>query len=164
MLRKIYHDVGRARDRSSLESYHEFLSEGADLRACTERLFTFLENYQLVRYRSVEVVEKSCLSAADGSFSGRLDDSLEVNGQRIRSFLEELRQEGVEYLTDLESLPQGYQSKTLHTLTHLLDGFFGIDSHFYNLIEESHGVSARLKKKIKSDPDGYMLLALRAST
>jgi hypothetical protein len=164
MPRKIYHDVGRDGDRSTLESYHEFLSEGADLSTCTRRLFTFLENYQLVRYRRVEVVEKSCLSASHGSFPGRLDNSLEVNRQRIRSFLEELRQEGVEGLADLENLPQGYQSKTLHTLTHLLDGFFGIDSHFYNLIEGSHGVSAGLKKKIDSDPGGYRLLALRAST
>jgi hypothetical protein len=70
----------------------------------------------------------------------------------------------VESLGDLESLPQGYQSKTLHTLTHLLDGFFGIDSHFYNLIEGSHGVSAGLRGKIDSSPGGYMLLAVRAST
>lgn len=164
MPRKIYHDVGRPRDRSSLESYHEFLSEGADLSVCRGKLFTFLDSYQLVRYRRVEVVEKSCLSAADGGFPGRLDDSLEINRQRIRSFLEELRQEGVESLGDLESLPQGYQSKTLHTLTHLLDGFFGIDSHFYNLIEGSHGVSAGLRGKIDSSPGGYMLLAVRAST
>ena len=108
--------------------------------------------------------EAESLTAEDPRFPGRLEDALAENSRRVRAFLEELHGEGVDTLMQLETLPQGYQSKTLHTVTHLLDGFFGIDSFFYNLVEGSHGISDELRKKIAAEPAAYMLIAVKAST
>ncbi len=52
-------------------------------------------------------------------------------------------------------MPQGYKSKMLHVITHFLDGFFGIDTFFYNLEEDSHWVSEELQKKIAEAPTYY---------
>ncbi len=68
------------------------------------------------------------------------------------------RGEGVSLLNDLENMPQGYRTKMLHVITHLLDGFFGIDSYFYNLEEDSHQVSEELKKKMAGELTDYWLL------
>ena len=50
----------------------------------------------------------------------------------------------------------------LHVITHLLDGFFGIDSYFYNLVEDSHWVSEELRATIKTSPSRYWLIAVEA--
>ena len=42
--------------------------------------------------------------------------------------LAELRESGYEKLPDLVGMKQGYDSKVLHTVTHLLAGFFGVDT------------------------------------
>jgi hypothetical protein len=66
----------------------------------------------------------------------------------LQGLLAEFADLGYESLTDLASVPQGYESKLLHTITHLLDGFFGLDSFFYNLVEESNWISAPFLAKI----------------
>ena len=163
VLRKVFHGIGSFRGEHPVEAQHEFLCEGQDLTACTSRLYRFFEGYELIRYGRLDIVESESLRADDPAFPARLEKSLEVHRQRVRSFLDELKGEGVESISALENLPQGYQSKTLHTVTHLLDGFFGIDSHFYNLVEGSHGVSAELSTRISDNPRCFMLLAVRAA-
>lgn len=163
MTRKVFHRIGPARGDNAVEAFHEFLCEGQDLAACTSRLFSFFESYELIRYGHLDVIESKSLRADDPDFPLRLEKSLEIHGQRVRSFLDELIREGVDSISALEKLPQGYQSKTLHTVTHLLDGFFGIDSHFYNLVEGSHGVSEDLLQRISGNPRGFMLLSVRAA-
>src|SRR4030043_54062 len=73
-----------------------------------------------------------------------------------------VRYSQINILKDLQELPQGYKSKILHVITHLLDGFFGIDTYFYNLEEDSHWVSEELKEKIKTNPPIFWLLSLEA--
>ena len=73
-------------------------------------------------------------------------------------FLENLKEEGFESLEDIRSLEKGYLSKILHTIAHLQDGFIGIDSRFYNLEEDSHGVSRHLQQKIAATPHNYWIL------
>ena len=75
--------------------------------------------------------------------------------------LEHLREEGIDTLEQLLDLEQGYETKILHTLTHMLDGFIGIDSFFYNLIEDSHTVSRTLKNTISEFPNEHWLVPVR---
>jgi len=42
----------------------------------------------------------------------------------------------------------------------MLDGFIGIDSVFYNLAEDSHWLSAPLRKTIEQHPEHYWLVPL----
>jgi hypothetical protein len=72
-----------------------------------------------------------------------------------------LKEEGVTSLDQLPHLEQGYVTKVLHTLTHLLDGFIGIDSVFYNLLEDSHQVSGSLAADIQASPTAYWLVPIR---
>jgi hypothetical protein len=164
MVRKVFHVIDKSREDSSVEARHEFLVDGEDLDACARRIRTFLDSYQLVRYGSIEIVRERSLPAAEPGFSLRLDEALGENAGRVRAFLDELRQDGFERMEQLEEMPQGYQSKTLHTLTHLLDGFFGIDSFFYNLVEGSHGLTGEMRARIEAAPQGYMLVVVKAST
>ena len=59
---------------------------------------------------------------------------------------------------------QGYESKVLHIITHLVDGFFGADTVFYNLEEDSHWLSDKLTDKIKEQPEKFWLLKIECST
>ena len=164
MVRKILHDLDRVGRGSAVDARHKFLVQGEDIDSCSVNIHTFLNSYQLVRYGTVEVEEATSLAGGSPGFLGRLDEAIAENRRRIRVLLEELQEEGVKTLLQLETLPQGYQSKTLHTITHLLDGFFGIDTFFYNLVEGSHGVSDELRKRIAAEPAAYMLISVKAST
>ena len=57
----------------------------------------------------------------------------------------------------------GHLSNTVHTIAHLLDSFFGIDSCFFNLVEESHWVTDSLKKEIRENPSLYLLVNVKGS-
>ena len=164
MVRKIFHDLDKVGQQSAVNARHEFLVQGENIALCSKKIHSFLDGYQLVRYGTVDIDEPGSLSAGSAGFFERLDEAVSENRRRINVFLQELHEEGVETLLQLETLPQGYQSKTLHTVTHLLDGFFGIDSFFYNLVEGSHGISDELRKKIAAEPAAYMLIAIKAST
>lgn len=164
MMKKIYHEIGAHRTGTPVEAGHDFLVEGAAVDICGEKIFRFLESYQLIKYGEVEILEKECFTAAESPFWRRLDHGVALNRKKVRSFLDELGHEGVRSLLQLEDLPQGYLSKTLHTVTHLLDGFFGIDSHFFNLVEGSHWVSEGLRTKIRSESGSYMIICVKAAT
>ena len=93
-------------------------------------------------------------------------------GQRLKSLREEkgLKQTdaaaklGISYssLQDLFFIKQGFESKILHTVTHMLDGFIGVDSAFYNLIEDSHWLSPSLRREITSHMHEYWLVRVVA--
>lgn len=82
----------------------------------------------------------------------------------MAELVDELKDAGVAEVQDLTSLPQGYASKILHTAAHLLDGFIGIDSHFYNLADDSHWLSDQQRNKIEAAPASYWLLQVEASS
>ena len=86
---------------------------------------------------------------------------LAANDSFARRMLAHLKEEGVTSLEQLPDLPQGYVTKVLHTLTHLLDGFIGIDSVFYNLVEDSHRISTELMASLRTAPANYWLVPVR---
>ena len=54
---------------------------------------------------------------------------------------------------DFHNIKQGYLSKTLHILSHFLDGFIGIDSYFYNLIDDSHWLPSSNRPGHTKEPE-----------
>lgn len=161
MIRRIFHDIGRE-EETGLEAFHEFLVEGSDFDAASARVNRFLEQYQLVRYGSIEILGDRSVGGESSSFDSRLRQGVKENRSRVRAFIEELRGEGIAGLEELAGLGQGHLSKTVHTVAHLLDGFFGIDSFFFNLVEDSHWVSEETMGKIAGNPGKYMIVAVRA--
>jgi len=141
---------------------HEILIKGRDFERCKTRVSEFFDRYQLVRYSSIRINKDKSISAADADFSGRLCDALRKNRLILSDMMKELRREGVYTLDDIENLPQDHKAKLLHVACHFLDGFMGIDTHFFNLEEDSHWVSEKLRKKIESEPSEHWLLMVEA--
>ena len=152
--------LSRHEELSKTNYYHEILVKGPDIAACRTRTLKFFKNYQLVRYSGIHINES--ISASDPGFSSRLLKAIDKNRQILHDLIKELQKEDVSTLDDLEELPQGYKSKMLHIITHFLDGFFGIDTYFFNLEEYSHWVSDKLQKGIEAAPSAYWLLAVEA--
>jgi hypothetical protein len=136
------------------------LSEGKSPEACKTQVMNFFEQTTLVRYDNI-VVDEIILSATDPKFSEELDLGLKRNRQTLRKFIDELGETGFETRSDLMAVDQGYQSKILHIIAHFLDGFVGIDSVFYNLVEDSHWLSNDTKEQIDQEPDRFNLLFLK---
>jgi hypothetical protein len=120
---------------------------------------SFLDKYELLYYDKIEFSE--ILRGDDIKFFDTLFSLMKINKNIIESFINDLEEEGYKTLRDLKDLPQGYLSKILHTLTHLLDGFMGIDSYFYNLIEDSHFVSKKEIYAIQREPEKYYLVKIK---
>ena len=153
--------LSRQKELSKNSYRHAILVKGAGFGSCRGRVAKFFEEYQLVRYAEVTIGEKESMQASDPGFESKLLDAVEENRRILHGLVEDLRRENVLTLQDLEVLPQGYKSKMLHVITHFLDGFFGIDTFFYNMEEESHWVSEDLKQTIAEAPSGYWLLSVQ---
>lgn len=141
-----------------LEAVHELLAIGPDFKSAKNQVQNFFDKTQLVRYDSVDILKEDSLSAADSEFWERIEQGVEGNRQIINELTEELKEVGTFSLSDAAKLPQGFQSKTFHTIAHLLDGFFGIDSCFYNLLDDSHWLSNSLKQEIIASPSEFWLI------
>jgi len=146
-----------------LESSHDILGIGPDFESAKKYVLRFLDKTQLVKYDSVEIEAEHAIQATQPGFWERIEEGMEGNRQMIDELLEELKESGIHTLDDLRFLQQGYQSKTIHTVTHILDGFFGIDSVFYSPVEDSHWVSPMLKREILNDPSDYWLIKATGS-
>jgi hypothetical protein len=152
----------RHKDIGGTKYRHEILVSGSNFDTCKKKVLHFFQNYQLVRYSHINILEEDSVPASSPVFLDRVEKAILKNRRTLHDLIKELQGEGVITLDDLQELPQGYKSKMLHTVTHFLDGFFGIDTYFYNLGEDSHWVSEELHKKIEASPYGYWLLALEA--
>ena len=148
-----------------MDSQHIFLIDGIDYIDCKKKVEHFLRQNLLVRYPTLYFDDQQRLCASNKKpFWDTVDWGQQHNRLTIKGFIAELEDLGFESLHDLGEMMQGYESKILHTITHLLDGFFGMDSLFYNLIEDSHWVSQRLSEKINTGiPDQYFLVFVQGS-
>ena len=140
---------------------HDFLIAGSDYESCRQRVKRFFDRTMLIRYDDVVVIENESINGTDGNFRARIREGLKANQKVLGEFLENLKDEGFLSIDDIQGLEKGYLSKILHTIAHLQDGFIGIDSRFYNLEEDSHGVSRDLQQKITATPHGYWILKAR---
>lgn len=139
-----------------------FLVEAGGYHEGCEKVRYFLDQTALLKYDSIIFNEDDSRSAADDQFWGSVTSALGANQRSINDLIQELQENGYTDLRDLATMQQGYDSKILHILTHFLDGFIGIDSSLYNLVEDSHRVSESLRQKINSNPEGYWLMQARA--
>jgi len=112
----------------------------------------------LIHYDEVLVREEESVNGTEKNFRVRLREGLQANREVLGKFLADLKDEGFSALDDLQAMEKGYLSKILHLIAHLQDGFIGIDSRFYNLAEDSHGVSKSLQQKIDAAPQKYWIL------
>jgi hypothetical protein len=152
----------RQGDIGTTTFYHEILTKGPDFQFSKKRVLRFFQKYQLLSYSHVHVIESESLPASSHDFENRLQNALLKNRQLLHNLLNEFQSEGYTTIQDLQTMPQGRRTKTFHVITHLLDGFFGLDTHFYNLEEDSHWVSEGLWKKIGALPSHYWLLPVKA--
>ncbi len=139
---------------------HMFLVRASDLEKAKQRVNRFLDRTMLIKYSAVKFNDSLSFSAEEDSFWKHLDRGIAENKETAAGFCQELVAHGYEKVEDLQSMPQGFESKVLHTLVHLLDGFIGVDSSFYNLVEDSHSVSQALREEIKENRDTYQLIYL----
>ena len=154
--------LSREKDLQRNVYRHEILVKGADFGTCRAKVLQFFERYELVRYSQVEVAQDASRSAGDPDFHDRLQKAISKNREILGELIDDLQREGAVTLHDLSALSQGYKTKMLHVITHILDGFFGIDTYFYNLEEDSHWISDTLGKKIRADSSHYWLLTIEA--
>jgi len=125
----------------SLEVTHVFLVEGSDCFTCRQRVERFLARTQLVKYDVIRIEQERCRPAQALEFWPALEAGIAANRRFVQELTEELTVGGYTTLQDFMADQEGFPSKTLHIIAHVLDGFFGIDSGFYNLVEDSHWVS-----------------------
>jgi hypothetical protein len=148
-------------DAVRLEINHLFLTHGTSLENAQGRVTDFLERTILVKYGRVQLLPDTSLDGDHPRFEEIMEAGLAKNREVLSGLLTELDNEGIRTLAGLADMPKGYQSKLLHTVAHLLDGFFGIDSAFYNLEEDSHLVSQQLHRQIRQDPSLFYLIDLQ---
>ncbi len=141
-----------------VEASHLMLASGADLHTAKKQVRRFLDKTQLVQYDLVHINDEQSVSAADAGFWEKIELGTAANKKILAELTEELKQAGFHSIKELLRLPQGFQSKILHTMAHILDGFFGIDTTFYNLIDDSHWLSDLRKQEIEAHPAEYWLL------
>lgn len=137
---------------------HLLLTSGTDRDDAQARIHRFFAKNFLVKYDQVTLLAERTINAGEADFWRRLDGGLATNRRVVDELLGELRAGGYEKLTDLMEMRQGYESKLLHVITHMLDGFFGVDTGFFNLEEDSHGLSGRLVATVKANPTGFWLV------
>ena len=139
-------------------SQHNILLGGESFVHCSDQVHKFFDLTSLVIYDCIEIQEEKSTSGLSADFFHLIELAEDKNRQRVQRLINELHQAGISTTRDLINLEQGYLSKTFHILSHLLDGFIGIDSHFYNLLDDSHWLSVNTRELISHNPAHYWFL------
>lgn len=142
---------------------HWLMCEADSFAAARSRVLGFFASSMLLHYDTVTAIEESSCSAENEAFWPALDQGVSANSSILQGFIDELQAEGCSRIADLPALAMGYPSKLLHIIAHLVDGFIGIDTVFYNLEEDSHRLSSGLRETIQRSPCRYWLIHIEAS-
>jgi len=137
---------------------HKVLVSGNSFENCCDQVHRFFDLTSLVMYDCVQVIGDLCRSDLDADFFETVAAAERKNREMVDTLIEELRQTGVRTIEDLRRLEHGYPSKVLHIISHLLDGFIGIDSYFYNLPADSHWLAEDARRAIRENPGSYWLI------
>ncbi len=137
---------------------HTLLLEGDSYENCTQHVHKFFDLTSLVIYDCIEASEEKSSCGLDAAFFDTVRKAEKKNHQTVQELVEELAKSGILNTYDFRRIEQGYQSKTLHVLSHLLDGFIGIDSYFYNLIDDSHWLPDNTVVEMQKRPSKYWLI------
>ena len=139
---------------------HLVLATAETREECKQHVLDFFDQTPLVRYDRIEVIGTSVYCGTDDAFLGCLEGGIEKNRKILAGFIKELSSTGFHDLDDMASIQQGYPSKIFHVIAHFLDGFIGIDTRFYNLIDDSHWISEETTARIKKRPELFWLFTL----
>lgn len=140
---------------------HRMLVRSSSLENAVNQVLSFFDHTQLVKYDKVVPKESECFSGVDESFNLFLENGVEANKEVLVQFVDDLKtSSGISAISDFITIEQGYPSKVLHLISHLLDGFIGIDTKLYNLIDDSHWLSPMRKNAISENPDKYWLISV----
>lgn len=145
----------------SLEVTHLFLVEGEGCAVCKQLVERFLARTQLVKYDVIRIENERCQAAQALGFWPAAEAGVAANRRFVEELTAELTASGYLGIKDFLREAEGFPSKTLHIIAHVLDGFFGIDSGFYNLVEDSHWISAGLKRRIAATPERFWLIEVQ---
>ena len=141
-----------------LISNHLVLVSALSLEKGRAQVQDFFHNSLLVRYDRMDFRVEKCYGGGDKEFRVALKNSIAANRKTLCNFIEEFKKTGFQTVNDLTKVEHGYPSKMLHIITHFLDGFIGIDSAFYNLIEDNHWISEETTGAIETAPDKFWLI------
>lgn len=141
---------------------HWMLCAGDDFLAARDSVLAFFDKSILLFYDTIEAVERDSWPASTETFWSALEEGIAENRVVLHGLLDDLRAEGCQDFNDLTSLPVGYPSKVLHLIAHLLDGFIGIDTVFYNMVEDSHWLSEGLRETVVKAPARFWLIRVEA--
>ncbi len=139
---------------------HRILVSGESFAACKKQVADFFDRTLLVRYDQVTIKDEACTPGVSPSFLQQIEKGIEENRAIISKLINDLEATGMKSTTDLLQLEHGYPSKVLHIITHFLDGFIGIDTVFYNLVDDSHWMLEKTLRDITTTPDHFWLIHL----
>ncbi len=139
---------------------HSILVSGEHYEDCSAQIHSFFEKTTLVQYDRISIDNAGVVNGNSDCFSEKLKNGLDQNQAVLKSLIEELGSTGFDKRSDLPELQQGYPSKVLHIIAHFLDGFIGIDTVFYNLIDDSHWIYPATEKLIGQNPEKFWLVPL----
>lgn len=137
---------------------HRMLVGGDSFVACGDQVRRFFDLTSLVIYDCIEVRQEKSFAATSPGFQGAVETAIAENRRTVGGLVAELARTGIVSLDELPGLQQGYPSKTLHILAHFLDGFIGIDSSFYNLVDDSHWLPKPTRAAIGRQPGSFWLI------
>jgi hypothetical protein len=137
---------------------HKLLVAGESFDNCCRQVRKFFDLTSLVIYDCIQVIDEKCRSGLDADFFDAIAAAESKNRETVNTLVDELQQTGTRTISDLRRLEHGYPSKVLHVITHFLDGFIGIDSHFYNLLDDSHWLPTGTLETITSHKGDYWLI------
>ncbi len=148
--------------KQSNKIYHSFLVRADDSQRAVKQVELYLSRTQMVSYKEMTIAEDDVLSGQLPGFESLLKEGVAGNMAFAAKQLALLKDEGVTQLDDLLTMEEGYLTKVLHIVTHVLDGVIGIDSAFYNLVEDSHRISPALFTEIQTTPEHFWLVKANA--
>lgn len=139
---------------------HTILLSGISLQSCCEQVQSFFKKTTLVRYDSLKIIEEKSFCGTNPAFQEALTKGREKNRSVISGLITDLEKTGIEKISQLQQLQQGYPSKTLHLLSHFIDGFISIDSAFYSFVDDSHHLPKKTVEEIQHKPEQYWIVVL----
>ena len=142
-------------------SQHNILLGGESFTHCSQQVHKFFDLTSLVIYDCIEIRKQQSASGLDTDFWPLIYSAEQKNKETVQRLIAEISQSGINEVSDLINIKQGYLSKTFHILSHFLDGFIGVDSYFYNLLDDSHWLSPETSQLIKKKTGTLLALACR---
>ncbi len=137
---------------------HLFLVHASDCGQAQQQVGHFLDHSQLIHYHSIQINDNEIINGTNLNFQTAMEEAMVSNRAFAARLVNELEENGTLTTRDLLTIQQGYPSKLLHILTHVLDGFIGPDSAFYNLIDDSHWLSPARQQGISERPTEHWLV------